>query len=62
MDHTGIVESCDGKTVTTIEGNSCNACKRQSYVRGSSQIAGYGVPAFNIAPETKKDDKKKETE
>ena len=62
MDHTGIVESCDGKTVTTIEGNSGNACKRQSYVRGSSQIAGYGVPAFNIAPETKKDDKKKETE
>jgi hypothetical protein len=62
MDHTGIVESCDGKTVTTIEGNSGNACKRQSYVRGSSQIAGYGVPAFNIAPETKKDDKKKETD
>ena len=62
MDHTGIVESCDGKTVTTIEGNSGNACKRQSYVRGSSQIAGYGVPAFNIASETKKDAKKKETE
>lgn len=62
MDHTGIVESCDGKTVTTIEGNSGNACRRQSYVRGSSQIAGYGVPAFNIAPETKKDDKKKETD
>ena len=62
MDHTGIVESCDGKTVTTIEGNSGNACRRQSYVRGSSQIAGYGVPAFNTAPKTKKEDKKKETE
>lgn len=62
MDHTGIVESCDGKTVTTIEGNSGNACRRQSYVRGSSQIAGYGVPAFNTAPGTKKEDKKKETE
>ena len=62
MDHTGIVESCDGKTVTTIEGNSGNACKRQSYVRGSSQIAGYGVPAFNTAPKTKKEDEKKETE
>ena len=46
MDHTGIVESCDGKTVTTIEGNSGNACKRQSYVRGSSQIAGYGIPSY----------------
>lgn len=62
MDHTGIVESCDGKTVTTIEGNSGNACRRQSYVRGSSQIAGYGVPAFNTAPKTKKEEKKKETE
>ena len=62
LDHTGIVESCDGKTVTTIEGNSGNACKRQSYVRGSSQIAGYGVPAFNTAPKTKKEDEKKETE
>ncbi len=62
MNHTGIVESCDGKTVTTIEGNSGNACRRQTYVRGSSQIAGYGVPAFNLAPKTKKEDKEKETE
>jgi hypothetical protein len=62
MDHTGIVESCDGKTVTTIEGNSGNACRRQSYVRDSSQIAGYGVPAFNTATNTNKDDRKKETE
>lgn len=60
MDHTGIVESCDGKTVTTIEGNSGNACKRQSYVRGSSKISGYGIPAFNLAP--KKDSNEKKTE
>lgn len=62
LDHTGIVESCDGKTVTTIEGNSGNACKRQSYVRGSSQIAGYGIPAFNLAPKRDSNEKKKETE
>lgn len=62
MDHTGIVESCDGKTVTTIEGNSGNACKRQSYVRGSSQIAGYGIPAFNTAFKNKKDNTERETE
>ena len=55
-------KSSDGKTVTTIEGNSGNACKRQTYVRGSSEIAGYGVPAFNTAPIIKKEDKKKETE
>ena len=46
LDHVGIVESCDGKTVVTIEGNSGNACKRQSYVKGSSIIAGYGCPAY----------------
>lgn len=62
LDHTGIVESCDGKTVTTIEGNSGNACKRQSYVRGSSQIAGYGIPAFNLAPKKDSNEKNKKTE
>ena len=43
LDHVGLVETCDGKTVTTIEGNSGNACKRQYYRVGSSQIAGYGL-------------------
>jgi len=46
LDHVGIVESCDGKTVVTIEGNSGNACKRQTYVKGSLVIAGYGCPAY----------------
>ena len=43
LDHVGIVETCDGKTITTIEGNSGNACKRLTYSVGSSQIAGYGL-------------------
>ena len=43
LDHVGIVENCDGKTVTTIEGNSSNACRQLSYRVGSSQIAGYGL-------------------
>lgn len=43
LDHVGIVESCDGKTVTTIEGNSSNACRQLSYRVGSFQIAGYGL-------------------
>lgn len=43
LDHVGIVERCDGKTVTTIEGNSGDACKRNSYSVGNSQIAGYGL-------------------
>ena len=43
LDHVGIVESCDGRIVTTIEGNSGNACRRNSYGVGNSQIAGYGL-------------------
>ena len=46
LDHVGIVESCDGKTVTTIEGNSGNACKRLTYRRGAACITGYGIPAY----------------
>ena len=50
LDHVGIVESCDGKTVSTIEGNSDDLCRRRSYTVGSAQIAGYGLtmrPAGN---------------
>lgn len=43
LDHVGFVEACDGKTVTTIEGNSGNACRRQTYRRGAASIAGYGL-------------------
>ena len=43
LDHVGIVENCDGKAVTTIEGNSRDACKRLSYRVGAPQIAGYGL-------------------
>ena len=43
LDHVGIVENCDGEAITTIEGNSGDSCKRQSYIVGSSLIAGYGL-------------------
>ena len=42
-DHVGIVESCDGSTVYTIEGNANNACKRLSYAVGDRRILGYGT-------------------
>ena len=45
-DHVGIVKKCDGRTVCTIEGNSGDACKRLSYVVGSSCIYGYGAPKY----------------
>lgn len=44
--HVGIVEKCDGRTVTTIEGNSGDACKRRTYSVGASVIYGYGVPTY----------------
>lgn len=42
-DHVGIVESCDGSTVFTIERNSGNACQRKRYDLHSSTIVGYGT-------------------
>lgn len=43
LDHVGIVESSDGRIVTTIEGNSSDRCKRNRYTVGNPQIAGYGL-------------------
>ena len=42
-DHVGIVESCDGSIVYTIEGNANNACKQLSYAVGDRRILGYGI-------------------
>jgi hypothetical protein len=42
-DHVGIVESCDGTTVYTIEGNANDNVKQLSYAVGYSKIMGYGV-------------------
>ena len=46
IDHVGIVEKCEDGTVYTVEGNSGDACKQQSYPVGSSSIYGYGVPQY----------------
>ena len=46
IDHVGIVESVSGGTVNTIEGNSGDKVARLSYRIGSSNIYGYGVPAY----------------
>ena len=45
--HIGIVESCDGKTIHTIEGNSGDVCKRKTYTRGSVFIMGYCLPNYS---------------
>jgi len=47
--HVGIVESCDGKTITTIEGNKGDAhvCARRTIKVGWKYIHGYGIPKYN---------------
>jgi len=47
--HTGIVESVNGNTVTTIEGNTSDQVARRQYAVGSSNIAGYGIPRWELA-------------
>lgn len=46
VDHVGIVESCEGGVVHTVEGNSRDACRQKEYPVGSSNIYGYGLPAY----------------
>ena len=60
-DHVGIVESCDGRYVHTIEGNSSNLCRRKTYPVGWYEIYGYGVPKYP-GPKDKKTEKKAESE
>lgn len=45
-DHVGIVESCDGTMVHTIEGNSGDAVKQNNYTVNSQSILGYGLVAY----------------
>lgn len=45
-DHVGIVERVENGTVYTVEGNSGDACKQNSYSIRSRVVYGYGVPAY----------------
>lgn len=47
--HTGLVESVSGGVVNTIEGNTSDSVGRRSYAVGSSNIAGYGRPRWELA-------------
>lgn len=47
--HTGIVESVQNGIVTTIEGNTSDQVARRQYTIGSSNIAGYGRPRWELA-------------
>lgn len=45
-DHIGIVERCDGKTITVIEGNYKDAVGRREIPVGWGYIRGYAAPAY----------------
>ena len=45
-DHVGIVEKVEENRVYTIEGNSNDMVRQNSYPVGYSEIRGYGVPSF----------------
>lgn len=44
--HVGIVEKCENGIVFTIEGNSGDKCKQNSYPVGYASILGYGIPSL----------------
>lgn len=48
-EHTGMVISVSGSQVTTIEGNSSNRCKRNTYSLSDSWIYGYVRPLYSDA-------------
>ena len=43
VDHVGLVEAADEKTITTIEGNSRGGVRRNEYRADNAVIAGYGL-------------------
>lgn len=45
-DHVGIVEKYENGRIYTVEGNSGDACRQQSYPLGDGTIYGYGVVAY----------------
>lgn len=55
INHTGIVESINGTTITTIEGNSGDKVSRNSYNIKNEIIAGYGIPAYSDISQQKEE-------
>lgn len=45
--HVGIVESIEGRTINTIEGNTSDSVARRSYDCDAEKIAGYGRPRYD---------------
>ena len=46
-DHTGIVVEVSSSQIVTVEGNSGNQVKKNTYARNNSSIIGYGHPLYD---------------
>ncbi|MBQ4566410.1 MAG: CHAP domain-containing protein [Oscillospiraceae bacterium] len=49
--HVGIVTSCDGRTITIIEGNISNAVGYRTLSVNGRYIRGFGVPKYELLAE-----------
>ena len=48
--HTGIVVEVTDTTITTVEGNSSDQVKKNTYSRSNGYIAGFGHPLYSDTP------------
>lgn len=48
-DHVGIVQKVNDGIIYTIEGNSEDMCRQNTYTTDSSSILGYGTPVYIFA-------------
>jgi len=51
ISHTGIVVEITDTTVTTVEGNSSDQVRKNTYSRSNGYIAGYGHPLYDDTSE-----------
>lgn len=54
-DHVGVVETCDGSTITVIEGNYKDAVGRRNIAVNGKYIRGFICPKFDSNEEEKKE-------
>ena len=50
-DHVGIVESCDGKMISVIEGNKSESVSRRYLIVNAKYIRGFAVPKYSAEEE-----------
>lgn len=61
INHTGIVESVNGNTITTIEGNTSDRVARRTYSLTSKYVKGFGRPIFSDVTENNSTTEKEDT-